>query len=184
MKKGLALRFLSGSKVYPERALASRRGFTLIELVVAIGIMVLMTGISIPFFRNFANKNDLDRAALEVKSAILEARSLSLAPRNVPSSFSAYQFRIYADGTLEIMENSVIKTAKLPSTIQVSFSGFPLSGPPHIIQFSIEKQGAITVPDPANYPQPKIILTSNRVPSGDNTREIIINTNTGSVEKQ
>ncbi|MBI4029628.1 prepilin-type N-terminal cleavage/methylation domain-containing protein, partial [Candidatus Berkelbacteria bacterium] len=57
-----------------------RQSFTLIELLVVISLIALFTAVGVPAFRNYGQKRQLNQAAEQVKSAILEAKSMALAP--------------------------------------------------------------------------------------------------------
>lgn len=63
-----------------------KNGFTLIEVMVSTGIIVLMLGVSLPAFLEFQKKQNLASGAEMVRDAILDAHSLSLAPRGADSS--------------------------------------------------------------------------------------------------
>lgn len=83
-----------------------RRGFTLIELLVVIAIITLFTAVGVPAFRNYGQKRQLNQAAEQVKSAILEAKSMALAPPananpNPPTSYIIKGFFAPNDNTCQ-----------------------------------------------------------------------------------
>jgi prepilin-type N-terminal cleavage/methylation domain-containing protein len=59
----------------------TRSGFTLIEVIVSTGIIVVMLAIGLPAFSSFQKHQNVTLAAESVRDAILEAYNYSLAPR-------------------------------------------------------------------------------------------------------
>ena len=57
------------------------RAFTLIEALVVIGILTLMFALSIPAYRSYSRRNQLRQAAESVRSALVEAQNMALAPK-------------------------------------------------------------------------------------------------------
>ncbi|MBI3495188.1 prepilin-type N-terminal cleavage/methylation domain-containing protein [Candidatus Berkelbacteria bacterium] len=68
------------------------RSFTLIELVVTLGIIALMLGAVIPNIGPFRQKQTLERSAIELRNHILEAQAYTLAPRRVDRNIVGYRF--------------------------------------------------------------------------------------------
>ena len=64
----------------PHRAVfrVERPGYTLIELLIAMGILVAMTGLSLPALRGSLDKGRLRSAAREVQAALARTRSLAI----------------------------------------------------------------------------------------------------------
>lgn len=58
-----------------------RSGFTLIELVISTGIIMLVVASTLPAFLQFQAKQNLVSAAQSVRDMILEAQNYALAPR-------------------------------------------------------------------------------------------------------
>lgn len=75
------------------------KGLTLIELLISMGIIVLLLAAGIPAYSNFKNSNDLDQAAEDVKSAILETQNLAMAPDESKSSTVKISGSEYAANT-------------------------------------------------------------------------------------
>ncbi len=59
----------------------NRAAFTLIELLITVGVIVLMLGMSLPAFTNFQKEQDLITATQIIRDAILETNNYALAPR-------------------------------------------------------------------------------------------------------
>ena len=57
-----------------------KMGFSLIELLVTISILVLLTGLTIPSYRSYQRKTGLDYYSKLIKNEIQFARSYSLSP--------------------------------------------------------------------------------------------------------
>ncbi len=62
-------------------SIRERRGFTLVELMISIAIIMMMVAITLPAFSNFQRRQDLLSATQVIRDAILEAHNLALAPR-------------------------------------------------------------------------------------------------------
>lgn len=62
-----------------------REGFTLIELVVVVGILGLMAAVSVPWLVKYARRNQLRSAAAEIQSSLLATR-LRAVRRNLPAT--------------------------------------------------------------------------------------------------
>lgn len=56
------------------------RGFSLVELLVAIGITTLLVATGIPTFRSYGQRISLDQAAEDVAGLLITARTLALSP--------------------------------------------------------------------------------------------------------
>lgn len=64
----------------------------MIELLVTIGIVVLVITLVVPNFGPFAQRQGLDRQAIEMKNRMLEAQALALAPRRSDTGLLGYSF--------------------------------------------------------------------------------------------
>lgn len=69
------------------------KGFTLIELLVIIGILIILTAISVPNFRSFQKESDLNNGAEEIINTLRFAQNKTLA------SEGASQWGVYFDNT-------------------------------------------------------------------------------------
>lgn len=72
--------------------MAGRKGYTLIELMLTLGILVVVAGLSVPLVNNLFNSNKTTAALDQVRGALVKVRSLSMA-----------EGRSY---TFQIMENT------------------------------------------------------------------------------
>ncbi len=83
------------------------KGFTIVELLVVISIIVLMTAISVAAMVSTKNRRNIDAVAEKVKNRIIQARTDSLAPQNVEIGYVAVYLK-RADGsnpaTLDVYE--------------------------------------------------------------------------------
>lgn len=55
----------------------NRRGFTLVEMVLSIGLLTLILGMTLPAFRTFSIRNDLDIAVNQIVQNMYRAQTLS-----------------------------------------------------------------------------------------------------------
>jgi Tfp pilus assembly major pilin PilA len=67
-------------------------GFTLVELLVTLGIMMLLMGITIPFEVSYRNKAELKGSSKELRSLFWEAQNRALAPRS--KNATAYRLNL------------------------------------------------------------------------------------------
>ncbi len=88
-----------------------KRGFTLIELVITVGILALLSSMTLPSLRKYQRQMDAKVAAQELRTSILQAQSYALAPRvsytgKTPiSNYVLYLDRSVLPHTYKIMEN-------------------------------------------------------------------------------
>ncbi|MCL5795050.1 MAG: prepilin-type N-terminal cleavage/methylation domain-containing protein [Patescibacteria group bacterium] len=161
------------------------KGMTLIELVVTIGIVMLLLLAGIPSYNHFANVNNLNQAADDVKSAILDTQSLALSPQenlneavpdqydgyiiefsNTSPEYYIYQVKINSD---PLVKNSMpVKVFSLPTGINFGNS--------QNIQFSIANQGKIV----ACSETKRVAIVSDKL-TLDNTKNINVNCATGQI---
>jgi len=139
-----------------------KKSFTLVELIMAIFLITLLAGISVPAVYHFQRQASLKTAANEIKSTILQAKGLAMSPRvnqtadQKMTAVANYVFActqpidapgMYWIGEQEIHGSSVyVGGAKsvLPDNIKFSdlACNFPMSG----IFFQVSKHGEITSP--------------------------------------
>ncbi len=66
-------------------------GFTLTELIVVISILTIMATLGLASYRDYREKNNLRIAAQEIRSALVEAQNLALAPEDKDESGNVAQ---------------------------------------------------------------------------------------------
>jgi len=71
--------------MFRSRSLRRYRGFSLVELLVVMGIMAAVALVGIPWFYKIAQRNALKSAAREVQTTLLAAR-IKAVKRNLPVS--------------------------------------------------------------------------------------------------
>ncbi len=162
-----------------------RLGFTLIELVISLGIIVLLLALAIPLFRGSGERNKLMLTAQEVKNTILEAKNLALSPRmEKAANVDKYsiKFNQPANNQYAIYEGTTPISAKtLPDSI--SFSSLPNQ---FQIDFSIKNQGLMSFhknPDynPTTDPAPEELNLILHSSTTNTNRTITINRLTGQI---
>lgn len=55
------------------------KGFTLLELLLSISIIIIIAGISTPIYQSFQNRNDLDITMVTITQSLRRAKTLSQA---------------------------------------------------------------------------------------------------------
>lgn len=165
-----------------------RRGFTLAELLVSMGLIILFTAFLLPSFSGFGRRNELLQGSQLIQSRIFEAKAYALAPR-AAGGVSITDYRFVAPVTsaisgcgasastyaiVEITESSslAVLCAELPA-------GLRFISPERVVTFSVVRQGAITEPVPPATTTFQIEHT--RLNSPGNTRTIEVRRATGQV---
>lgn len=67
------------------------RGFTLIELLLVISILLLITGLSLPFYSQFLTQNNLNLTATQIANQIRKAQTYTIAGRR-QSNWGVYYY--------------------------------------------------------------------------------------------
>ncbi len=103
------------------RRIVLRSGFALLELLIVIGVLSAITGLSIPAYREYQIRSDLDKTAQQVTQGLGRAKLLSTAGERdagwgfyVPSG-TLYKGESYADRDAAFDE-----VYPMPSTIAVT----------------------------------------------------------------
>jgi prepilin-type N-terminal cleavage/methylation domain-containing protein len=107
------------------RLLTDRRGFSLAEILVAIGIFVILAAIATPQFIAFRPKNRLNGAARQIYSELMWARSKAV------NDNSSYVVTFPTNQTMQIA-GSATKTVN----IQTEYSDVTLTSTASTITFS------------------------------------------------
>ena len=148
-----------------------RSGFTAIELLLTLGIITVSAGLSIPMYRQYLIRNDLEIARQNVAQGIQRAKFLSQVSMN-DSGWGFSTDALPGRGVLFMGDNYATRNTdfdemySLPSTIEVtgltevSFSkidGLPdqtgiitlraLNGEERTIAVSLGEEGNVSIPD-------------------------------------
>lgn len=106
-------------------------GFTLVEIIVALSIFGILAGITIISYKEYQRRKNLDLAASEVKSALVESLTMSLAPKKAGvNGYGVYfekgttgnSYYIFEDKNVSNKYDAgeEIKTKNLPSNVEIS----------------------------------------------------------------
>lgn len=141
----------------------TRNGYTLIEMLVVLGIILLVLGMGAPFFHNFSGGSSLKIAAREVGTVLRTARSYAMSRNeNYEAFFDAatntYSIRRSSDGT------TMDRVYLLPSGVTFAASA--------TIRFTAN--GGIASDCPTN--PPNVTVTSKGV-----NKQVTVETATGAV---
>jgi len=106
---------------------SDKRGFTLVELLIAVAIFAILAGISLPTFQSFLAQRRLNGATRELHSNLMSMRMQAVSENkwialNIDSN---HQYTIFRDenqnGTADSGETIVVKDLH-PSYYDVTFS--------------------------------------------------------------
>ena len=116
--------------------LKKTKGFTLIEMMVVIGILTIMAIIIIPNYRSYSRRNQLRESAQLVRSAIVEAQNDSLASKHPGTKYGAKYLTANSFGVYNTGTSAPLKSYTLPSFIQcvtptwnISFTSYSTNAP-------------------------------------------------------
>jgi prepilin-type N-terminal cleavage/methylation domain-containing protein len=114
-----------------------RSGFTLIELVVSVGIILMMVAVSLPAFLNFQRRQDMTNATQQLRDGILDTQNYALAPRadidGGPEKVAGadyYRIVFYNDGNTakyEIDEQTRDLSGQTVNTLASGYPTYPTS---------------------------------------------------------
>jgi prepilin-type N-terminal cleavage/methylation domain-containing protein len=119
--------------------MSNRKGFTLLEMLLALSVVAIIAGITIPGYRGFQARNDLDLTAqtfvYNLRRAKIHAQGMDRNGRW--GVFLTTSSMVFFQGTNSTTRDTTLdETTDIPSTITVSgtlevvfekFTGFPVS---------------------------------------------------------
>jgi len=70
-----------GAQAGTHRGPGGDRGFTLVELLAAMALLLILTAIAMPFILSASRALTMSRGAREIQAALLQARTLAIATR-------------------------------------------------------------------------------------------------------
>jgi prepilin-type N-terminal cleavage/methylation domain-containing protein len=118
-----------------------KRGFTLIEALVVLGIFSLLVAVSAPFYQSFQARNDIDVAANTIIQALTRAQGLSRAVKGdsawgvriQPGVITLFQGNNFSSPDRDKSNDEIFKMPKTitPSganeIVYAKFTGYPVS---------------------------------------------------------
>jgi type IV fimbrial biogenesis protein FimT len=142
----------------------SEHGFTLVEVLITMGIICLMGLIILPQLSGFIANRDLKTAARDIAGQIFEAREMAVAKQRwhqivFNSGAGTYSVQECVDGSLNCANGySTISTAQIAAS-NVTMTSLTFGGA-NILH--IQPRGIINPAEAGSYAQPNIILTNAR----------------------
>lgn len=145
-----------------------RRGFTLIELMISTGVILMMLAVTLPAFIAFQRRQSLAIAAQQIRDVILETQNYALAPRGADeedggkdagadlyrivfvntSDYQGYEIdeqQVVADQPLATQRQNpswkLVKRGQLPHGI--SFRCFPSFTPATPVIFTLQAENPV-----------------------------------------
>ena len=98
--------------------LISRKGFTLMEMLIVLAVIVLILGVSIPFFSSFTKGAKLKTAAKDITAVLNTARNLVITHRRNYSVTFDYSARPHSYYITDEDNQLYEKKYYLPSSIR------------------------------------------------------------------
>lgn len=108
-----------------EQELALRRslGFTLLEVMLAIAVIAILAGLSLPVFRTMLTKNDLDIAVITTAQTLRRAQILSQAVDGDTSwgvKVQSDTITLFKGTSFASRDSAYDETFELPTSISIS----------------------------------------------------------------
>lgn len=113
--------------------MSGERGFTLVEVLLSTAIIVMLTGISLPVYESFVQKNDLDLTAETVASTLRRAETYARAVNGdsawsveiQPSAITLFQGTSFASRNTAYDETASVPASVTPGGLgEVQFAKF------------------------------------------------------------
>lgn len=99
-------------------------GFTLIELVVTVGVIGILVAMGVPSFYAYSKHNAPKTSAQDIKNALLEAQSLAHSPAVKDSGYDYYYVTIQLDQDEEANNGNIwLGKGKFTSTGGIDYGG-------------------------------------------------------------
>lgn len=102
-----------------------KRGFTLVEVMLVIGILGVIVGLAIPFYQSFQISSALDNAGQEIVQVLRNTQAKAIASQGLSSHgvhFDVNQFIVFA-GDIYNPADSDNEIFGLANTVDISTSG-------------------------------------------------------------
>ena len=136
---------------------ARSAGFTLIEVLLSVGILALITGMATPVYIAFTQRNDLSIASQTIAAMLYRAEAYSRGAYydtnwSVDFSNATNTVTLYAGTTFASRDTTKDETYSIPDSLSESYTG----------DVSFTKLTGL----PTSPPVPTITLTSNNNDSG------------------
>jgi type II secretory pathway pseudopilin PulG len=103
-----------------------RKSFTLVELLVIIGILIVLTAIAVPFLRYFQKESDLNNSAEEIINILRVAQNKTLASETAATygvyfdiSSTPHQYILFKGTSFSLRDDSFDEIHKLPKSIEI-----------------------------------------------------------------
>lgn len=110
--------------------LRSSKGFTLVEVLLAVALISLMTAVALPAASSLQSRNDVDVAAIGIAQNLRQAQQLAAAgsgDSNWGVSISSGSFTLYRGNSFATRDNTYDQindmSAKITPTFSLSPSG-------------------------------------------------------------
>lgn len=96
------------------------RGFTLLEVILSLTVVVILTGLSLPVYRTLMTKNDLDVATVTVVQTLRRAQTLSIAvdgDTNWGVKVQSEGITLFKGTSYALRDSTFDETFAIPTTI-------------------------------------------------------------------
>lgn len=119
------------------KQLKDQTGFTLLEVLLSVGVISLIAGIGIPIYQTFQNRNDLDIASTTIAQTLRRAQILSQAvegdiswglrlQNDSVTLFKGTSFAVRDSSVDEVTQISAsIMPSSLTEVVFTKFTGLP-----------------------------------------------------------